>query len=482
MRVRSLVIALLLGAVGVQARAADFDKSLAKNSKRVLAKCSSREDSLNILQTAALVRIVDSSFYFARLRRADSPEEFETLARGLRDDNPEAWAEFDRRFAYAKSRCATDIHAHNPDVRWQSFLRLGPPSSEWSIPSECEGIEGKTCISYVYTWNDWGREVVCQTDPGGGYPVREVLGTFEDDESRRPVFPIVQPLVFPNADSTYQLWVSVWIRGSDFTLLSLVDNILRLELTLADGTGAIAGTDSLLTDLSILRSVLSVARDKSEVVAMAYLSCDDLPRGRYALALRVIGSGANAGSHRMEIDIPSRYASRGASDLLALAANVPQGTDVLPGIVRGDESLYADPIRVYDRGGKIRLYEEIEAPWPPADTTGCILTLTARPVSGEDKRKRGDVLVGPIIDVRDETGRLWNPAESPANVPPNGRDPDEESTILHEAAYHPTGPRSAIALDVPLAGLKRGEYWLQCSIQDRAGRFFKTALTAVTVR
>jgi len=481
-RLRSLVIVILVCVVGVDAGAADFDKVLAKNSKRILAKCPSREDSLNILQTAALVRIVDSSFYFARLRRADSPEEFVKLARGLRDDNPEAWAEFDRRFAYAKSRCATDIHAHNPDVRWQSFLRLGPPSSEWSIPSECEGIEWKTCISYVYTWNDWGREVVCQTDPGGDYPVREVLGAFEDDESRRPVFPIVQPLVFPNADSTYQLWVSVWIRGSDFTLLSLVDNILRLELTLSDGTGAIVGTDSLLTDLSILRSVLSVTREKSEVVAMAYLSCDGLRTGRYALALRVIGSGSNAGSHRMGIDIPSRYASRRASDLLALTANVPQGTDVLPGIVRGDKSLYADPIRVYSRGDEIHLYQEIESPWPPADTAGCLLTLTARPFSGKDRRKRGDVLVGPIIDVRDETGRPWSPSERPANVPSNSHEADAETILLHEADYHPTGSRSAIALDVTLSGMKRGEYWLQSSIQDRAGRFFKTALTAVTVR
>jgi hypothetical protein len=215
---------------------------------------------------------------------------------------------------------------------------------------------------------------------------------------------------------------------------------------------------------------------------MAYLSCNGLRVGRYTLALRVIGSGANAGAHRMEIEIPSRYASRGASDLLALTANVPQGTDVLPGILRGDESLYADPIRVYDRGDDIHLYQEIEAPWPPADTSGCLLTVTAHPLSGSRKRKPGDVLVGPIIDVRDETGRSWNPTKLPANVPPNRPEADTETTLLHRSIFHPAGPRSAFALDVPLTGLKRGEYWLQCSVQDQAGRFFKTALTAVTVR
>lgn len=479
-----LIVCLLLPASAIAQ--VSLDATLAHDLTHVLGQISSPQDSIGLAETAALIRIVDSACYESAVKESRTPADFTNRLAECRTRHADIWPEIERRIGYARQRCATTMYEADPDVRWQLFLSLGPPTAEWSTPSDCIGDgQNSNCQTYIYSWSSPERDVTCQSSKDHDYPTRVIEGILRSDELNRPVYPMVQPLVFPRADSTYDVWLSVWIRGSDFTVMSLMDGITNLDMEIRDRNKNVIGGDLLAADLRLLRSVLAVTkpRDRDNIVAMAYLSCEHVPPGQYTLELNVLCSDVNRGRHRTDLLIPSRYAAPDLSDIALLRPNVPTGENVQPGIVRDTNMIYADPLHVYTRNDSVYIYQEFLVPQSPRAPKDFLIRVTAFPqTSGKGGRDRA-VDVGGIVDVQDTLGNPWGTVRRASDVPAADNEQPPDARELYSMVLTPAAPRYIFTCTVSTKKLRRTDYWLQISITDpREERFFRTALTQFTVQ
>ncbi len=460
-----------------------YDEHLLNDLGLILKQAQSHDDSIATLEAAAVMRVVDSSCYLNAVIASARPSSFRRRIRDCQMKHRDIWPEIERRIDYARTQCVTDPYSQVPDVRWELFIRYGQPTAEWSTPSDCAERGSGDCITYIYSWQHLDKQVTCQSDDGYPYPARIIEADMEAGDSRRLVYPIVQPLVFPSPDGTYDVWLSVWIRGGDFTKLSLLDGLTRFELRMKDAHDRVIGLDSMVADLRLLRSVLAVTTNKDAVMGMAYLNSPNLIPGRYTTELKIIASRMNQGTHKLDVVVPSRFAAADLSDPVLVTKHVPKGEEMQPGIVRGNSNFYANPLRVFRRNDSIDVYHEFLVPQSADGPSEFTITVTAYPKEKSRRRGRDEVAVSSIIYVQDTLGNPWGTKPQSGKLPPPAISQPEGTRRLYQETVEPIGNVHVFAHTLPLRTLGPDEYWLQIAITDKAEeRFFRTALTGMRVK
>ncbi|GAB4329808.1 MAG: hypothetical protein Kow0074_26330 [Candidatus Zixiibacteriota bacterium] len=476
----------LLWPVRLSIAQVSLEEGLERDLTLLLAQLQTRQDTIAVAEAAALIRIVDSACYESAVVDSATPSRFLERLDRCREKHARIWPEIERRLEYARRRCATAIYEDRPDVRWQLFLLYGPPEAEWSVRSDCVGNDQDgVCETFIYSWNNPTRDVTCQSDGDHSYPSRLISGYLLVDELNRPVYPIVQPLVFPRIDGTFDVWLSTWIRGSDFTVMSLVEGITHLSMQIQSTDRQTICTDGLSADLRMLRSVLAVTRkrERNNVVAMAYLSCEGIDPGEFTLELNVACSDVNRGRHRASLLVPSRFATLDLSDIVLLRSNVPTGRDVLPGMIRHGKVYYADPLHVYRRGDTLELYQEFLVPALDHRPSEFLVRVSAFPQTRSRGHHDKAINVSDIIDVRDTLGNPWGTTIRSSERPPSDQDLPWNAQELYREIIVPADSICILHYRLSTRSLTRDNYWLQVSITDKdQQRFFRTALTTVSVK
>jgi hypothetical protein len=469
-------------------------QSLQKNQTFApLAECRSHADSVYVLETNELFAILDEDYWKDKLLGAlslttwqERVDQYETR-KGIG-----WWDEISTRLDYCRAQCATSIIAPQRDVRWELVLRSGIPSVEWSAQGESQGEDSTgTPIHreiFVYSWHEWGEEVVCQSEPGGNYPTRVISngGAWAQSDLGLAITSHLSFAAFPNPDrGTFDVWVSSLTTGDQFTQASLAQGDLYLEFALFDSSGALADRDTLIAKLDLLRAFSGVTEAR-DLGVMGYLACRDLPAGEYTALFDLIGAGSNRGEYSKQIRLPSPHTSRGASDLVLTESRAARGPNVVPGIERAQRNLYVNPLAVFKRGDTLRPYMEFNL--PKRDSDDYKVTVVAVPIRQDGARSKRSVSVGPIAEVRDVEGQIWGNAK-PLRLDDDVKSlepPDESNEIpLFAASYSNSNAGSGGVFDaeLPLDDIGRGRYWIAVHVSDPKGMHsYGSAWAAIEVK
>lgn len=463
---------------------------VASRTATALDSCYTAADSARVVGANELFAIIDPGYWQKRLLTAPSLREWEQRIENYKQAQKEHWwDEIMNRAAYCREHCASTIRDSIRDIRWELVLRNGVPSVEWRAPSERdEGDSAKTTTRrevFVYSWHDWGREVVCESAPGGDFPVTVVskgsgsgrLGLGESMTSH------LSFAVFPNpGDSTFDIWVSSLTTGDQFTQASLSAGELYLELTVFDRADNLVGRDTLVAKLDLLRAMSGVTQ-ASDLGVMGYLSCHGLPPGDYTAQLDLIGAGYNTGEYTKQVRIPSPYTARGTSDLVLVDPQAARGPNVLPGITRPGHDLHVKPLPVFPRDATLQPYMEFELP-PRADSSYKVMVV-AIPITRDHTGAKKSVAVGPIVQVLDTIGQAWGDTTRLSNGPDLETEfPDESKEIsLFTADGNYANSHGVFDRAIPLDGIGSGRYWIAVRVSDTTGvRQYGSAWAPIEVR
>jgi hypothetical protein len=467
-------------------------QSLKKNQTFApLAECRSHADSVYVLETNELFAILDEEYWEDELLSALSLATWqERVDRYETSKGIGWWEEISARLDYCRAQCATSIIAPQRDVRWELVLRSGIPSVEWSAQGESKGEDSTGAPVYreifVYSWHQWGEEVVCQSEPGGDYPTRVISrgGAWASSDLGQAITSHLSFAVFPHPDGgTFDVWVSSLTTGDQFTQASLAQGDLYLEFALFDSTGVLADRDTLIAKLDLLRAFSGVT-EAGDLGVMGYLACRDIPAGEYTALFTLIAAGNNKGEYSKQIRLPSPYTSRGASDLVLAESQSARGPNVASGIERAQRNLYVNPLAIFKRGDTLHPYMEFGL--PGHGTGDYKVTVVAVPIRDDGGRSKRSVSVGPIVQVEDVEGQIWggtNQMRLEADLQ-NIEPPDSSNEVpLFTALYTDTSGHGVFEADLPLADIDRGRYWISVRVSDPEGmRSYGLAWAAIEVR
>lgn len=458
-------------------------------STTVLGECRDPADSALVLQTNELFAILDPGYWERELLTAPTLKGWQQKvenyksARGTR-----WWQDIARRIGYCREHCATAIGDSIRDVRWELVLRDGVPSVEWHAPGERDSGDSTGTTTrrevFVYSWHDWGKEVVCESAPGGDFPVTVVshgggsgpVGLGESITSH------LSFAVFPNpGDNTFDVWVSSLTTGDQFTQGSLNDGVLYLEFTIFDGNDKLAGRDTLEASLDLLRAMSGVAQ-ASDLGVMGYLSCRNLRPGAYTAHLDLIGAGNNTGGYTKHVRIPSPYTARGASDLVLIDPQAASGPNVIPGITRPGHDLHVKSLAVFRRGAILQPY--MEFPLPARADSSYKVSIVAIPITHEGSGAQKSVVVGPIVQVQDTAGQAWGDTSRLSGLDIETEDPEENKEISILTLRGDYGQSHGVFdQEIPLGGIGSGRYWIAVRVSDTSGvRQYGSAWAPIEVR
>jgi hypothetical protein len=459
-------------------------------SSTVLAECRDRADSNLVLETNELFAILDAKYWQRELLTALSLERWQQLVEDYKFQKGSGWwQEISLRIGYCREHCATAIGDSVRDVRWELVLRDGVPSVEWHAPGEREaadstGVHVRREV-FVYSWHNWGREVVCESAPGGDFPVKVVSrggggGTLELGQS---ITSHLSFAVFPNpGDSTFDIWVSSLTTGDQFTQASLSEGVLYLEFTMFDMNDALVGRDTLLAKLDLLRALSGVTQAR-DLGVMGYLSCRGLPRGEYTANLDLLGSGYNTGEYKKQVRIPSPYTSRGTSDLVVIDPLAASGPNVVPGITRPGRNLHVMSLSVFRTGGILHPYMEFRLP-ERADSN-YMVRVVAIPITRDRSESRKSVAVGPIVHVEDTVGRVWGDTtrfDIGGETEAGFREENKEMPIFTLRGHYGKS-KGVFDQDISLEGIDSGRYWIAVRVSEVSGiRRYGSAWAPIEVR
>jgi len=159
------------------------------------------------------------------------------------------------------------------------------------------------------------------------------------------------------------------------------------------------------------------------------------------------------------------------------------GPNVVPGITRSGRNLHVKSLAVFRSHGI--LYPYMEFSLPPRADSNYLLTVVAIPMSRDQTDWRKTVSVGPIVRVEDTAGFPWGDQSSLGVLGDEeiGFPEDNREIPILERPYHGAGSKAIFDLELPLARIGRGRYWIAVRLSDVSGtRRYGSAWTPIEVR
>ncbi|MFA6909419.1 MAG: hypothetical protein WC289_06130 [Patescibacteria group bacterium] len=422
-------------------------------------------------ETLALFRIIDPQYAKKILEKMPDYRHVYQRVESWKKKHSEYWNEIERRLDFCDSvGLGTTIGADEPDVRWELFLRHGPFFQE--RVSQMYTLSDAICSVWIYTWPD-EVEFSCQGKPDGSYPVRIMEPDKEGFLNAKIIWPSINSSEFPVNDSTFDVWIAVWVKGNELTRPTLDGGILTVQVTLCDTMRHPLRTSSVAPKLQMVRALLeAVDRDSRKFVrAMAYIQFTGVKIGRYTAHIAVAGASANGGDAWTDIDLVYQ---RRISDLLLLHPVVRE--DSLKGIVRGNTyGLYDNPEAMFRSDDSLHLYAEalISTPgsYDAEYTVMRIPEITRR-------SNRGVVTIGEPVVSGDSLGRpfkegIWS-VPNPEFLEALTKQIHHDKVItLFKRQYQVSGDTLHIVDALRLQqNLKTGMYLLTLKISDLVGHGF----------
>lgn len=434
-------------------------------------------DSARLSELSAITRLLDTTWWSVNLQTARLQKTFVERTERHQRQNPEIWDRAWRGLAWAQdsARCHGTLWAPDGEVRWPYFIRFGPPTSWWETYYREEGVmRAKILPTFFYWWTSADTGLACQAADGVSFATRELTAQSAKVEPRRPIYPLVEIVSFPNLDETQDVWFTIGIAGSDLTPFTVQSKYLDLEWSLKDGDGERIAGERLNHRLGLVGLVLSVTGNRNNLRIPIHFGVANLAPGSYELQVKVRGFRTNAGSETVEFEIPSPLASAGISDLLLVYRHGPRGSDLAPGVDRGGKNMCAVTEPVYYTGDTIFPFVEFLLP------------------EGEEWAYAVSVYLRPVRLVRGAKVRTGKPvAIADSNDAPIARwagiDINRELSVL--GIHEPVRPKGITLLaarvyrgDQPIGVFESeflvtpetspGEYWLTIDVEglDRDGR------------
>lgn len=440
-----------------------------------------------VQQIKALFKIIDPEALDRILSKKPTNRQFLEATDRWTDMNAERWSEIQTRLGdceelHLQGLLGPPYYAEIPDVRWGLLIRYGRPSNQLIAPCACEsGIAG--CTLWTYTWppdsiNVEGEEISCQSTVSESYPTQIV----EDDENSFPQTSTLRPSTsasrFRNTEGGYDVWISAWIPGNQFTRATLESGLLRISCELFDSAkSAPIRKDSTICNLQAVRGILeaTVRPNRRFIRAMGYLCLSSLTPGRYFAHLQLAGGEENSGERWIEIRVESDF---DISDMLLIKPSLLSGSNTLPGIVRGVQgSLYDDPECVFSSGTRLRLYAELATALPEGSKLRAVVSILKLPDLKE--RRIGKVSSGIAVAVSDSLDRPFAEREFDSNSRDavlRSMNEDSQFTknqILLDKMFESAAEITPIDLSVDLKkNLKGGRYLLTMTVSDPTSQSF----------
>lgn len=470
---RRTVTALTLAAIAIYSVAA-ADEPARRWLPRDLVDAA---DSARFTELSYLAQMIDSAWWSLYLQAPHTRQSFLSRIERHQADHPEDWARAQAGLAWGRdsAHCTEPPWDEHGDARWPFLVRYGPPSSWWETWTVMPSLYHRdTALTWYYWWSEADRGAAFQTARGDSIPRAPLVPVRGRSEIGRRIDPVVDLVSFPNRDSTEDVWIAIGVNGCDLNWESIDAKTLEVEYTVRDEQGDTIQHERLRHGLGLTGLVLSVVRNHRDVRVPIHLCVPGLRPGRYELDLAVRGYRHNRGGLSLDFVIPSPLASRGMSDLLLAYTRGPRGSDLAPGVRRGDRNLYVDTEPLYAVGDTVFPYVEIA--FPEGNDWSYAVSVYLRPVRSV---KGAQVTTGPAVVVADS-------AETPL-ARWAGIDIRRELTVL--GIDEPARPHSVtlLAARVYRGGgsdcvfeseflinehVKSGEYWLTVEIEgaDAQGR------------
>jgi len=443
-----------------------------------------------VLTMSALFSIIDLKYSEKALQRAPDFHHFRDRVDNWKVANSDEWGVIQERLNYCRQLrqtggLKTELFAADRDVRWELYIRYGPPTYEVVTPRHSGG-HSEICTVWTYTWTapdpgQSGWEFSCQSRPGMDHPVEILFGDKDRFPAAAAIWPEADCSIFPAANDSADLWFSIWVKGSQFSLPTLDSGLLAMSVELFDSSRTVAlARKQVQCDLQIMRGVLEATHPEERRLlrAMGYVGFADIAPGRYAAHVEVIGAAANDGDCWVELEVSAHDR---ISDLLLLHRSLTSIEAALPGIIRGaDVGLFHNPEARYAPGTKLQLH--CEALLPTSDEVVYQVEITLLPLPAVAPRTRSVVEVGSAVVIADSLNQpvpegYWGSSARKEFLDSLER---SHSSIMPMKLYRRSfrnrgGLVTVKAEPVLKAGLKNGRYLLTLTITDPTqGQFYLT--------
>lgn len=473
-------IAFLLAGAGIPATHAQSNVDLPLKLSAISEKLSA-DESTYLKRTYTLLQFVDPKYVKRTIEKAPDFHHFQDRVNDWAKHNPDLWENISTRLEYCdslrrKGFLGTDIYGHEVDVRWELFIKYGPPANVLTLPCRCD--EGSVaCSIWTYTWQSdtagsVGNEVSCQSQHGEDYPTRVINSDASSLPVASPIWPIINVSKFSDKRGATDVWFSIWVRGDQFTRSTLEGARLTIVVELYDSNQtSLVARGTCISDLQIIRGILEATerQDHRLIRAMGYIGFAGIESGDYLAHLKISGAPYNEGEEWLDLSIP---ADMRISDLLLLDRSAGVGENIESGIIRNLRAdQYDNPEAVFSRGTRLNLYAEADLPQENAREYEVRVTLLPLPEVSRPAREM--VRIGDAVIVSDSLDRPF--AEGQWDTPQRRQileemanaEPDAKVITLLRKKFDAEDSSVAIEVATELAdNLKSGQYLLSVTVSD----------------
>lgn len=328
---RAVIGILAVVVIHHSARADDFAQM------RLPEDITTAADSAYLGELSIIAQLLDTNWWSLNLQTARFEHTFLSRIVNHQTDHPEEWKRAFEGLTWARDSAACHGTAWAPDgeVRWPFFIRFGAPTSWWVSMYQPVGVFRRITVpTYFYWWTPSDTGLACQAESDRDYASQLLTAQPETYELRRPIFPVIEIVSFPNGDATEDVWITVGTNGVELTSPTINRKLLEIVWSIKDAQGLLVAGDRLVHRLGLVGLVLSVTGNRNNIRIPVHFGAERLARGVYELDVQVNGYHMNSGHETVEFTIPSPLASQGMSDLLLVYPRGPRGIDLAPGVGR----------------------------------------------------------------------------------------------------------------------------------------------------
>ncbi len=328
------------------------------------------DDSTRFATESAVIRILDSADWDYDFNAAITRDTFRARADRYITRDSTTWNRAMAGLAWAKdsAHCAGQVWNPQGDVRWNYFIRFGPPSAWWVTDYNIRvpGGGGDTTLGFFYWWDAQDTGLAAVAESTHTWPSATLPLLADQPEPAKPIYPAIDAVSFPNRDGTYDVWVTAAVWGDDLTGATIAGDALGATLNLLGENPSererLLDTRRQTRELGLAGLVLGVTANRRSLSIPFYFELTGLHAGRYTLEVSIAGGHNNSGGGEKTLILPSPFAGDGTSDLLLVYKHGPRGPGIAPRVHRENRELQGTAFPSFVKGDTISPYVEMYLP------------------------------------------------------------------------------------------------------------------------